>query len=159
MYCELHSRPVPLGPDNPAWRELYGALARLAAECGGSFAFVIDEGNGLWCVGLANSGPTTVTMPEDRAAARFYQSEMVPRLRAMRRGTPFDVAKVDGDDRYVGASFAGIYAVVVCFDGAFAPALVRARIRRAVPEIEALTLGLPPSGGPGFDEGAQRVRA
>jgi hypothetical protein len=150
---------VPLGPDNPTWKQLYLALANLAAECGGTFAFVIDQGNGLWCVGLANSGPTTVTMPEDRAADRFYKNEMVPRLGGLRRGSRLDVAKTDGDDLYVGVSFAGIYAVVVWFDGAFDPALARARIRRALPEIEALTVGLPPSGGPGFDEGAQRVLA
>jgi hypothetical protein len=156
---ELHSPPVPLGPDNPTWKKLYGALAKLAAESGGSFAFVIDRGNCLWCVGLANSGPTTVTMPEDRAADRFYETEMVPRLAAIRRGTPFDVAKTVGKDRYLAASFAGIYAVVVWFSAPFNPALIRARIRRALPEIEALTLALPPSDGPGFDEGAQRVRA
>ena len=153
------SGPVSLGPDNPTWRKLYGALASLAAKCGGAFAFVIDEGNGLWCIGLPDSGPTTVTMPEDRAAARFYQSEMVPRLRAMRRGTRFEVAKTDGDDCYVGASFAGIYAVVVWFDEAFDPTFVRLLLRRALPAIEALTLALPPSGGPGFDVGAQKIRA
>src|SRR5580658_2806538 len=99
--------------------KLYVALARLAAECGGPFAFVIDEGNGLWCVGLADQGPTTSTSHEDRAADRFYRDEMVPRLAAIRRGHRVDVAKVDGDDRYLAASFAGIYAVVVWFDRDF----------------------------------------
>jgi hypothetical protein len=98
-------------------------------------------------------------MPEDRAADRFYQAEMVPRLTGLRRGIRLDVAKPDGDDRYVAVSFAGIYALVVWFDGGFDPALVRARIRRALPEAESLTVALPPSGGPGFDEGAQKVRA
>jgi hypothetical protein len=32
-------------------------------------------------------------------------------------------------------------------------------LRRALPAIEALTLALPPSGGPGFDVGAQKTRA
>lgn len=150
---------MALGPDDPTWTKLYVALASLAAACGGTFAFVIDEGNGLWCVGLADSGPTTSTTHEDRAADRFYQSEMVPRLAGLRRGARMVVAKVDGDDRYVAMSFAGIYAVVVWLDRAFEPALVRARIRRALPEIESLTLSLPPSGGPGTDEAAGRVRA
>jgi hypothetical protein len=52
---------VALGPDNPTWKKLYEALARLAAASGGPFAFVIDEGNGLWSVGLADSPPTTST--------------------------------------------------------------------------------------------------
>jgi len=150
---------VPIGPENPTWKKLYEALASLAAECGGPFAFVIDEGNGLWCVGIADQGPHTMTSHEDRAAERFYQNEMVPRLTAIRRGTRMEVTKVDGDDGYVASSFAGIYAVVVWFDRAFEPAMVRAKVRRALPEIKALTLALPPSDGPGYDEGAAKVRA
>ena len=60
--------------------------------------------------------------------------------------------------RYVAESFASIYVLVVWFDVAFEPELVRARIRRALPRIEALTLSLPPS-GPGTDEGAIKRRA
>jgi hypothetical protein len=152
-------RRVSLGPDNPVWKKLYEALSGLAVKCGAPFAFVIDEGNGLWCVGLADSIPTTSTTHEDRAADRFYKNEMVPRLARLRRGSRIDVVKTDGDDRYIGVSFAGIYVVVVWFNGAFDPALVRARIRRALPTIEALTLALPPSGGPGCDQGAERIRA
>ncbi len=72
------------------------------------------------------------------------------------------VAKTEGDDRYVAESFAGIYAVVVWFDRPFEPPLVHARIRRSLPEIEALILALPPpggSGGPGSDDVAARLRA
>jgi hypothetical protein len=160
------------------WKKLYEALANLAAESGGDLAFVIDIGNVPWCIARATPAPWLVTMEdgtiisskdhmastfitqaEERAAARFYKSEMVPRLTAMRRGTRFDVAKTEGDDCYVGMSFAGIYAVAVWFDEPFDPAFVRLLVRRALPEIEALTLGLPPSGGPGFDAGAQKIRA
>jgi hypothetical protein len=150
---------VPIGPAHPAWTKLYDALAALARTSGGTFAFVLDEGNGLWCVGLADSGPTIATSMQDRAADRFYRSEFVPRLAGIRKGGRLDIAKVDGDDRYAAVSFAGIYAVVVWFDRSFDASLVRARIRRALPEIEALTLALPPSGGPGFDEGAGKLRA
>jgi hypothetical protein len=150
---------VALGPDDPIWRKLYLALASLATACGGTFAFVIDEGNGLWCVGLADSGPTTWTPHQDRAADRFYRDEMLPRLAGLRRGIRLDLVKVDGDDRYVAMSFAGIYVVVAWFDKPFESTLVRARIRRALPEIEALTLALPPSGGPGSDQAAGKRRA
>jgi hypothetical protein len=150
---------MSIGPQHPIWRKLYEALAELATACGGSFAFVIDEGNGLWCVGLPGTPATTSTGHEDRAADRFYRAEMVPRIAAMRRGTRVEVAQADGPDRYVASSFAGIYAVVVWFDQPFDSALARARIRRALPEIEALTLALPPSGGPGSDEGAMKLRA
>jgi hypothetical protein len=148
---------VPLGPHVPTRRKLYDALATLARACGGTFAFVLDEGNGLWCVGLPDS-PTTLTTNPNRAADRFYRDVMVPRL-AVKPRTRLNAVKAEGDERYVAKSFATIYAVVVWFDGPFQPEVVRARIRRALPEIEALTLALPPRGGPGGDEGAVKVRA
>jgi len=152
---------VAIGPSHPVWSRLYNTLAQLAEECGGSFAFVLDEGNGLWCVGIPGREPTTFTNDQNEAADRFYAKEIVPRMSSMRRGQPLTIASpaFEGDDRYLGVTFAGIYAVVVWFDGEFAPAIVRARVRRALPEIEKLTLALPPSGGPGADAGAKKMRA
>lgn len=155
-------RSVSVGPDNPVWVKLYGALSSLAVECEGKFAFVIDVGNGLWCVGLPDAygnARWSTTPRQDRAADRFYRDEMTPRLSAIRRGSRMDVAKVDGDDRYYACSFAGIYVVVVWFDRAFDPVVARAMVRRALPEIESLTLALPPSTGPGCDAGAMKARA
>ena len=158
-WAKVMLRAVVLGPHDPTWKKLYDALASLAAACGGTFAFVIDEGNGLWCVGLADSGATTSTTHEDRAADRFYEREMVPRLEQLRRGKRLEIAKTDGDDRYVAVSFAAIYVLVVWLDRELEPSFVRARIRRALPELEALTLSLPPSGGPSDDVAAGKVRA
>jgi hypothetical protein len=150
---------VVLGPGHPVWTKLYVALASLAKACGGGFAFVIDEGNGLWCVGIRDVAPTASTPNEDLAADRFFRAEVEPRMPTMRQGVRFEAYSVEGEDRYAAQSFAGIYAVVVWFDVSFEPALVRARIRRALAEIEALTLALPPSDGPGADEGAVKMRA
>jgi hypothetical protein len=61
LISELHSPPVPLRPDNPAWKKLYGALESLAAECGGEFAFVIDAGSRLWCIARTAADLWTVT--------------------------------------------------------------------------------------------------
>jgi hypothetical protein len=150
---------VLLGPHHAGWRQLYEALATLAKSCGGAFAFVLDEGNGLWCVGIAGEPPTVSTNHEDRAADRFYDREMVPKMVAMRRGARLHAVRTDPPDLYVGLSFASIYAVVVWSDTAFDPALVSARIRRALPEIERFTLALPPSDDPGTDAGAAKARA
>ncbi len=147
------------GPSNPTWAKLYGALASLAGVCRGEFAFVLDVGNGLWCVGLPDTRPTTDTAHEDRAADRFYANEVVPRAATMRRGARIELEKVEGDDRYVALSFAAIYFLVVWFEDAFEPAIARRRIRRALPEIERLTLALPAPGGPGADEGEAKERA
>jgi hypothetical protein len=72
---------VVLGPHHPIWRKLYEALAALAEACGGSFAFVPDTGNGLWCVGLPGAPPRAWTGYEDRVADRFYAKETVPKMR------------------------------------------------------------------------------
>jgi DNA-directed RNA polymerase specialized sigma24 family protein len=146
--------------NNPVWRKLYEALEKLAWLSGGAFAFVIDGGNALWCVARADSEPSFwIPGGSLRAAERFYEKELVPRLAEMRRGKPVYVANVGGADRYVAASFAGIYAVVVWFHKEFDPANVRAKIQRMLPEIQAHTLALPPWDGPGCDAGAVRARA
>jgi len=56
---------------------------------------------------------STVTHGEDRCADRFYASEIHPRERDLRHGVHIDIAKTEGDDRYVAISFASIY-VVAC---------------------------------------------
>ncbi len=150
---------MKLGADHPVWKKLYEELSALAAAAGGAFAFVVDEGNGLWCVGLPNREPMTQTFEENRAAHRFYVAEVAPIADGMRRGAKIDVAKVDGDDRYVAISFATIYVLVVWFKGGFEPPLVRARMRRVLPNIEALVVDLPPDGGPGATTGVGKLRA
>jgi len=150
---------VKLGVGHPVWKKLYEELSGLAASSGGAFAFVLDEGNGLWCVGVPNREPMTQTFDENRAADRFYAAEVAPLADAMRRGGRIDVAKMDGDDRYVALSFATIYVLVVWFKGEFEAPLVRARMRRVLPNIEALVVDLPPDGGPGGTSGAGKLRA
>jgi hypothetical protein len=76
----------------------------------------------------------------------------------MRRGARLSVVQRDGEHRYVARSFAGIYAVVVWFDREFHGAAAMAQVLRFLPEIENLTLALPPFDGPGTDEGAMRMR-
>src|SRR5450631_2177222 len=148
---------MPLGPTNPAWKKLEEVLCALARECGGAFAFVVDEGNGLWCVGPAGDS-SDIPAAQD-SANRFYRDVVVPQMKGLRRGSHLDMAQLDGDDRYVAISFAGIYVLVVWFKGAFEAPLVRARMRRALPGIEALVLSLPPLGGPGAGEGTGKQRA
>jgi hypothetical protein len=98
------------------------------------------------------------------AADRFYREEIVPRMKMMRRGQKFEVVRRFADvnksnDRYFAVSFAGIYALVVWFDDAFAVEWVRACVRKALPRIESLVLDLPPSDGPFAGERASKSRA
>lgn len=147
-----------------AWAELHRQLVELAHACGGTFAAVVDEGNGLWCTGVASVDAIASDAP-DRAADRFYRAEIAPRSASMRRGVPVSVVRgsredeglLEGADRYVAESFASVYVLVVWFRGSFGGELARARVRRVLPAIEAVVLSLPPL-GPGTDAGARKLR-
>lgn len=150
---------MALGPSNPTWAKLHESLASLANDCGGACAFVLDEGNGLWCVGVPGVPNYAATYDEDRYANRFYADVVLPRENDLRKGKRIEAVKTEGTDRYAAISFAAIYMLVVWFDGPFEPFAVRAKMRHALPIIEALVLRLPPSGGPGADEAAGKMRA
>jgi hypothetical protein len=117
------------------------ALGLLVDNCGGKFAGVVDQFNALrfisplWALGKVS----------DAAVDRFYRTEIAPHVKAKGRGTLLNVEKTDGTERYLARSFAGIYVLVVWFDGPFDVDLAREMIAEALPEVEARTLDLPPS--------------
>jgi hypothetical protein len=147
-----------LGRHHPIWRKLYEALKNLATQCDGIFAFVIDAAGVPWCIAPAQPDPPDP--PHGLRAARyFYDIEIVPRMAVLRRGQRVHIANDEGTDRYVAVSFAGIYLAVVWFDEEVDIAYMRPKIVRMLPEIQSLTLALPPWPGPGGDQGAARARA
>jgi hypothetical protein len=155
---------MALGPDVPGWLSLHEALIELVIACRGAFAAVVDEGNGLWCIGRPTTDATLDSAAPDneRAMDQFYRAEIAPRSTSLRRGVKLDIVcrpdAADGEPRYIAESFASIYVLVMWFDGPFEAELARARLKRALPRIEALTLSLPPS-GPETGEGAGKARA
>jgi len=147
---------VALGSHDPRWRKLQTMLTDLASTCGAACAFIVDEGNGLWCVGSEDLAWTYKAQP---IADRFYRDVVAPRAKGLRRGEPIDRAKTDGDDRYVAMSFANLYVAVIWYGDEPVQFLSRARLRQALPSIEALITSLPPSGGPDASMGAGKQRA
>ncbi|WP_394845626.1 hypothetical protein LZC95_52425 [Pendulispora brunnea] len=139
---EPYDRAMLLESPTPEWQVLHDCLADLAGACHARFAAVVDEGNGLWCVACTKGRSAGIA--EDYAADRFYRVEIAPHAKEMRRGVHLSIESRDGDDLYVAESFAALYMLVVWFDGPFEPELVHARLRRALPKVEALTLSLPP---------------
>jgi hypothetical protein len=128
------------------------ALTQLTEHCGGMYAAVVDEGNALWATGHART--TSDMAGAEKAADRFYRNEIAPRALDMRRGATLSVQVLSGPDLYIAESFAALYVVVVWFGDEFAPELARAHLLRELPRIEAITLSLPPIGGPGNTAGA-----
>lgn len=144
-----------LDPSHPAGRALSKALSALAESCGAEHAAVVDEGFVLWAEGF---GAGAEHRSHADAAARFHHLEIVPRISEMRHGVAIGMQNVAGPDYYVAQSFASLYVVVVWFDGPFEVPAARARVLEALPQIEAITLSLPPFDGPDATSGVAAKR-
>ena len=148
---------MPLGLDNPEWRALYEALADLCDETGATHGAVFDEAPIMWCA--YNTDEVT---PHDVeiSATDVFTREVAPIKASVRRGARLSVCRSGRDDAlYIAESFAGIYVLALWFRARFLEELVRARVRIALPKIEALTLALPPPDGPDETSGAGRREA
>jgi len=137
----------------PEWPELRRELYALAASCEASVAFVLDTGNILWAAAGRGFGR------RHELANVVYEAEVLPRVASLRRGARLDATRCVEGAHYCVRSFASTYVVAVCFDGPFAAAPTKLRVKRALPRIQELVLSLPPLGGPGHDAGAVKVRA
>jgi len=135
------------------WDALRETLARLVEETGAEAAAVLDQSNDLWCA----SPPTNDVA---LAAERLQERELSgARGASLRKGAHLSMARIEEHgDSYVAESFAGIYVVALWFAGTFDPFTARARLRAALPRIEALTLALPPPDGPAGGEGGAKLR-
>ncbi|WP_437589661.1 hypothetical protein [Sorangium sp. So ce1000] len=145
---------MPLSEDIPEWKALRDTLSDLVARAGAAAAAVIDESNNIWCAWPV--APTVVPL-----AARFAERELGDRSGPpLRRGGRLRVARpaAPPEDSYLAESFGGIYVLVLWFGGPFDADFQRARLRRELPRIEALTVALPPPDGPEAGEGAARMR-
>ncbi len=140
---------------HPGRRALNAALDRLAQRSGARAASVVDEGFAVWGEGYASH---TMGSPLAEKVDRFYRTEIEPRISEMRRGISIGMQNVAGPDYYVAKSFASLYVAVVWFGGPFTVAPAHDVLSAALPEIEALTLALPPWDGPDANSGAARRR-
>ena len=68
----------------------------------------------------------------------------LPGLPALRRGRPLLNVVREDDFGYVARSFAGIYLLVLVFDGPFDELRAERSLVEAIPRIEGLVLALPP---------------
>jgi hypothetical protein len=145
---------MPLGSHIPAWLRLQDALRELVQRIGATDAVVLDESNCVWCTsGLSHDNLDAIK--------RLYEREVEKLHVPLRRGGRLSVARSAESpaNAYLAESFGGFYILALWFNGAFEPALARARVRRELPRIERLTLALPPPDGPDSASAAGRMRA
>ncbi|MDC0743850.1 hypothetical protein [Polyangium mundeleinium] len=157
----------------PAWLKLHRRLVSLQDGVGATNALVCDLSGSIFCCGLSRRWEgipalrLAATLGETQAQlARELPAigEMFERvLRARppgkeKPGARFTVALVDEEPFAYAQSFAGVYVLLLCFSGPFTPFPVASKVRAALPEIEALTVMLPPPEGPDRETIAMRLR-
>ncbi|HYQ30504.1 MAG TPA: hypothetical protein VER04_24910, partial [Polyangiaceae bacterium] len=109
---------------------LRGALAELVHDCGATLGAIVDESSVIWC-----------TVPPSENAEeivdQFFRTEVEPNIKALLHGHRLSIHQAAGPHRYVAESFAALYVVALWLEAEFDTELVRARIRLALPKIEA----------------------
>ncbi|MDI1484462.1 hypothetical protein [Polyangium sp. y55x31] len=144
---------MTLGITNPEWRELSDELAKLARAANGANAIVFDAWGHLWCRAfyLGELGQPAVLKD-----ARAVLDELpVP----LTKGGKLDRVRESDDCPSYWRSYAGIYVLALYFNRPISVPLVARLVTKALTRIEALTVRLPPPGGPESTAGAGKLEA
>lgn len=120
-------------------QELDRRLTLLARQCGASCAFVIDT--------TGQAYGASEPLPDDWATLAEAVGPLVvaaTREHPLRRGGHLHLVRSVEPPFAAAESFAGVYMLMALFEAPFDGAMVSAVVRHALPEIEALTVALPP---------------
>jgi len=134
---------------SPELEALTLALAELVRECGATLGAIVDESSVVWCTAPSSENSKEVV-------DQFFQTEIAPNIKSLLHGHRLSIHLASGPQRYVAESFAALYVIALWLEAEFDTDFVRARIRLALPKIEALTLAVPPFDGPEGSGGAQK---
>lgn len=120
---------------------LCAKLAKLVDQTKASFATSIDESGHLFAW-------SRVLTPDELGRVGSYMDQALATTQGkpLRRGGRVRMFAYAPGRHYVATSYAGIYVLLVCFDEAYALGPAMAHVRRELPEIEQMTLALPPDG-------------
>jgi hypothetical protein len=136
--------------EHPNWIALRAELLHIAKMSGATEVYVLDAWGNLWCSAHRAAEATLL-----RAVA-VVESALRALKRPLARGGTIDqVLDLDETHGYI-RSFAGVYVVLVLFGGPPGNRnrpVSRGIVGRALPRIEALTIGLPPPDGSGSSSG------
>lgn len=134
---------------SPELEALTLALAELVRDCAGTLGAIVDESSVVWCT-VPASAASRATVDD------FFRTEIAPNIKSLLHGHRLSIHQASGPHRYVAESFAALYVIAIWLEAEFDTEFVRARIRLALPRIEALTLAVPPFDGPEGSGGAQK---
>jgi hypothetical protein len=134
---------------SPELEALTLALLELVRDSGASLGAIVDESSVVWCVVPASAEAEAIV-------DQFFRTEIAPNTKSLLHGHRLSIHQGSGPFRCVAESFAALYVIALWLEAEFDTELVRARIRLALPKIEALTLAVPPFDGPGSGGGAQQ---
>jgi hypothetical protein len=143
---------MALGSHVPEWTALAQSLNHLTERACADNAIVVDAWGHLWCR----------ARPFSEAEPRWVL-DLAKRITAaaeppLPRGGRVDTHEPSGRVRWYARSFAGVYVVVLLYGQPFDPSHARIRVHEALPELEALTIALPPPDGPDATSGVGRQR-
>src|SRR3954465_1513924 len=134
---------------SPELEALTRAVAELVHDCDATLGAIIDESSVVWCTAPAREDAPGIV-------GEFFRAEIAPNIKGLLHGHRLSIHRAEGPHRYVAESFAAVYVIALWLEAEFDTEFVRARIRLALPRIEALTLAVPPFDGPDGAGGAQR---
>lgn len=119
--------------------ELDQRLTTLAAQCRASCAFVLDTTGQDY--GASSPLPDGWQALSDAILPLVVEAT---REHPLRKGGHLHLVRSVEPPFAAAESFAGVYLLLLLFDGPFVSAEVSALVRAALPEIEALTIAQPP---------------
>jgi len=134
---------------SPELEALTLALSELVRDCGATLGAIVDESSVVWCTVPASADAQGIV-------DQFFEAEIAPNIKELLHGHRLSIHQAVGPHRYVAESFAALYVVALWLEAEFDTEFVRARIRLALPKIEALTLAVPPFDGPEGGGGVQK---
>lgn len=120
-------------------QELDQRLTTLAGWCGASCAFVLDTSGQDY--GASSPLPDGWQALAEAVVPLVIEAT---RDRPLRKGGHLHLLRSVEPPFAAAESFAGVYMVLLLFDAPFHAGDVSALVRHALPEIEALTVALPP---------------
>lgn len=121
--------------------ELSVALGTLCRRCRAQNIIVIDTQNHLY--GLARYFEEEGAMFPEGIDLALNEAVAALAPRTLRNGGRLDFSRSEAPLFFMARSFAGVYILLLWF-GAAPPADARRLVSKALPDIEALTLRMPP---------------